>query len=111
MNFDLAKLNRLRSMSLSEIIGRGRQEFVKLADRFLIAGAGEMSDKSLHHEFTTAARNGSGEGTAGRLRDRLRQGSGGFLPSLTERGGIVKKMDRGLSAEPRAIIACGAKTF
>src|SRR5262249_60626462 len=102
MNFDLAKLNRLRSMSLSEIIGRGRQEFVKLADRFLIAGAGEMSDKSLHHEFTTAARNGSGEGTAERLRDRLREGSGRFLASPTESGANVQTLDRSLPRQPDA---------
>src|SRR5215510_4412709 len=94
MNFDLAKLNRLRSMGLSEMIGRGRQEFAKLADRFLIAGAGEMSDKSLYREFTTTARNGSGESTAERLRDRLRSGSGLFLPSGAERGVIVETMDR-----------------
>ncbi len=110
MNFDLAKLNRLRSMGLSEMIGRGRQEFVKLADRFLIAGAGEMSDKSLYHEFTTTARNGSGEGTAERLLDRLRTGSGLFLPSFTEREAIVETMYRRFPGERDAIIASAEKS-
>jgi len=34
MNFDLAKLNKLRDMSLGEALGRGWQEVAKLADRF-----------------------------------------------------------------------------
>src|SRR5262245_19225151 len=110
MNFDLAKLNRLRSMGLSEMIGRGRREFVKLADRFLIAGAGEMSDKSLYREFTTTARNGSGEGTAERLLDRLRTGSGLLLPSFTEREAIVETMDRRFPGERDAIIASARKS-
>ena len=91
MNFDLAKLNRLRSMSLSEMIGRGRQEFVKLADRFLIAGASEMSDKYFYHEFATTARNGSGGGAAEMLRDCLRTRSGPFPPSPAEREARKKK--------------------
>ena len=110
MNFDVAKLNKLRSMRLSEMIGRGRQEFVKLADRFLIAGAGEMSDKYLYHEFTTTARNGSGEGTAEMLRERLRTGSGLIPPSLAERWAIVEMMDRRFPGERDAIIASAEKS-
>src|SRR5215470_11371077 len=110
MNFEVAKLNRLRSMSLSEVIDRGRQEFVKLADRLLIAGAGEMSDKSLYREFTTTARNGSGEGTAETLRDRLRTGSGLFPPSLAERKAIVEIMDHRFPADRDAIIAIAEKS-
>src|SRR5262245_65403592 len=105
MNFDLAKLNRLRSMGLSEMIGRGRREFVKLADRFLIAGAGEMSDKSLYREFTTTARNGSSECAAERLLDRLRSGSGLFPQSGAERGAIVASMGRRFPGERRAVLA------
>src|SRR5215510_2405521 len=111
MNFDVAKLNKIRSMSLGEVIGRGRQEFVKLADRLLIAGAGEMSDKSLYHEFTTTARNGSGEGTAETLRERWLTGSGFFLPSLADREAIVEMMERRFPGEREAIIASAEKSL
>src|SRR5215510_12047370 len=111
MNFDVAKLNKIRSMSLGEVIGRGRQEFVKLADRLLIAGAGEMSDKSLYHEFTTTARNGSGEGTAETLRERWLTGSGFFLPSFAEREAIVEMMERRFPDEREAIIASAEKSL
>ncbi len=92
-------------MKLGEMIGRGRQEFDKLADRFLIPGSGEISDKSLYHEFKARARNGSGEGTAEMVRDRLRTGRGIFLRSLTERGAIIEMMDRRFPGERDAIIA------
>src|SRR5262249_40378205 len=108
--FEVAKLNRLRSMSASEMIGRGRQELFKLADRFLIAGAGEMSDKSLYHEFRATARNGSGEGTAETLRERLRTGRSLFLPSLAERERIVEIMERRFPGERDAIIASAEKS-
>ncbi len=111
MNFDPAKLNKLRGMSLSEMIGRGRQEFFKLADRFLIAGAGEMSDQSLYHEFTTAARNGSGEGSAETLLERLRTRKGLFPPSLAEREAIVEMMGRRFPGERGAIIASAEKSI
>src|SRR5262249_25802781 len=110
MNFEAAKLNRLRSMSVSEMVGRGRQEFVKLADRFLVAGAGEMSDKSLDHEVRATARNGWGEGAAERLRERLRTGSCLFLPSLAERERIVEMMERRFPGERDAIIASAEKS-
>src|SRR5262245_22160282 len=110
MKFDAAKLNQLRGMSLGEMIGRGRQEFCKLADRFLIAGGGEMSDQSLYREFTTAARNGSGEGSAETLRERLRTGRGLFLRSLAEREAVVEMMDRRFPGERDAIIASAEKS-
>src|SRR5262249_22720506 len=111
MSFEVAKLNRLRSMSLSEMIGRGRQEFVKLADRFLIAGAGEMSDKSLYHEFITTARNGSGEGTAEMLRDRLRTRSGPFPPSPAAREAVFGMMNKRFPGERDVIIASAEKSL
>src|SRR5262245_35332099 len=111
MSFDLARLNRLRSMGLSEMIGRGRQEFAKLADRFLIAGAGEMSDKSLYHEFTTTARNGSGVGAAEMLRDRLQRGSGLLLRSGAEREAIVETMGQRFPGARDAIIANAEKSI
>src|SRR5262245_45863317 len=109
MGSEVAKLNRLRSMGLNEMIGRGRQEFAKLADRFLLAGAGEMSDKSLYHEFTTTARNGSGEGSAEMLLDRLRAGIWFFPPSLAERKATVEIMGRRFSGDRDAIIAIAEK--
>ncbi|MGH9936391.1 MAG: heparinase II/III family protein, partial [Blastocatellia bacterium] len=104
-------MNKLRDMSLGEMIGRGRQEFVKLADRFLIAGAGEMSDGALYHEFSSAVRNGSGEGTAETLLERLRAGSGLFLPSLAERAEIVETMNERFRRERDAIIASAEKAI
>ena len=97
-------------MSLSEMLGRGRQEFVKLADRFLIAGAGEMSDRSLYHEFITTARNGSGEGSAEMLRERLRMGRCLFPHSRAGRESIVEMMDQRFPGERDAIIASAEKS-
>ncbi|MGH9768776.1 MAG: heparinase II/III family protein, partial [Blastocatellia bacterium] len=104
-------MNKLRGMCLSEAIGRGRQEFVKLADRFLIASAGEMSDKALYQEFTTTMRNGSGQGTAEALRERLRTGSGAILPHFAERRAIIEMMERRFPAEREAIIASAEKSI
>src|SRR5262249_19424808 len=111
MSFEMAKLNRLRSMRLNEMIGRGRQEFAKLADRFLIPGAGEVSDKSLYHEFKMTARNGSGGGAAEMLRDRLRTGSWLFPASLTERKTIVEIMGSRFPGDRDAIIASAEKSI
>ncbi|HEY6403973.1 MAG TPA: heparinase II/III family protein, partial [Blastocatellia bacterium] len=107
----MAKLNKVRRMGLNEMIGRGRQKFAKLADRFLIAGAGEMSDKSLYQEFTTTARNGSGEGTAEMLLDRLRTGNWLFPPSVAGRKAIVEIMGRRFPGDRDAIIAIAGKSI
>ncbi|HKQ75638.1 MAG TPA: alginate lyase family protein [Blastocatellia bacterium] len=111
MNSTAAKLNKIRGMSLGEVIGRGRQEFAKLTDRLLIAGANEMSDKSLYHEFATTMRNGSGEGSAETLRERWMTGSGFFLPSFAERPAIVEMMERRFPVEREAIIATAEKSL
>ena len=111
MNFETAKLNKLRGMSFSTMLGRGQQEFVKLADRLLIPRAGEMSDEALRQEFTAASRNGSGEGTAEMLRDRLREGNGLFLPALGERKPIVEMMNRRFPREREAILASAEKAI
>lgn len=105
MNINVAKLKKLGGMGLSEVMGRSQQEFAKLADRIFIASAGEMSDEALYREFKTAMRNGSGEGTADLLRDRLREGTGLFLPPLAERKAIVETMNSRFPAERDAIIA------
>jgi hypothetical protein len=109
MNFDLAKLNKLRDMSLGEALGRGRQEIVKLADRFLITDAGEMSDKALFHEFSARSRDGSAAGAAEMLQERLRAGRGLFLPSLARRAGIVETMNKRFRRERDAIVATADK--
>ena len=111
MNFTAAKLNKIRDMSLGEVIGRGRQEFAKLTDRLLIAGANEMSDKSLYHEFATTMRNGSGEGSAETLLERWTTGSGFFLSSFAERPAIVEMMERRFPVEREAIIATAEKSL
>src|SRR5262249_30586339 len=68
-------------------------------------------DRSLYHEFTTTARNGSGEGAAETLRERWLQGSGFFLPSLAEREAIVGMMERRFPGEREAIITSDAKSL
>ncbi|MGH9838073.1 MAG: alginate lyase family protein [Blastocatellia bacterium] len=107
---NIAKLNKLRGMRLSELTGRSQQEFVKLADRLFIASAGEMSDEALYREFLPIARNSSGEGTVELLRDRLRAGTGLFLPPLADRRGIVEMMNRRFPVERDAIIASAEKS-
>ncbi len=109
MSLNIAKLNKLRDMRLGELAGRSQQEFVKLADRLFIASAGEMSDEALYREFHPSARNGSGEGTVELLRDRLRAGTGLFLPPLADRCGIVEMMNRRFPVERDAIIASAEK--
>ncbi len=105
MNFDLAKLNKLRGMSLGEALGRGRQEIAKLADRILTPNAREMVDKALHHELSETISDGSVESAAETLRERLRAGGGLFLPSLARRAGIVETMNRRFRRERDAIVA------
>jgi hypothetical protein len=109
MNFKAAKLNRLREMSLEELIGRSQQELAKLADRLLIGSAGEMSDEALYREFKPEARNGSGEGTVEALRERLCAGERVFLPPLAERAAVVEMMNRRFAEERGAIIAAADK--
>ncbi|MGH9753469.1 MAG: alginate lyase family protein [Blastocatellia bacterium] len=109
MNFDLAKLNKLRDMSLGEALGRGRQEIIKLADRFLTPDAREMSDKALYHELSATTRNGSVEGAAEMLLERLRAGRGLFLPSLARRADVVETMNERFRRERDMIVASAEK--
>ncbi len=110
-SFNTTKLNKLRGMSLDEMVGRTQQEFVKLADRLFIANAVEMSDEALYREFKTQMRNGSGESTAGMLLDRLRRGTGHFLPLFTERRSVVEMMNHRFLPERDAIIATAEKAI
>ena len=111
MNFDLAKLNKLRDMSLGEALGRGWQEVAKLADRFLIANASEMSDEALHQEISATARNGSAPGAAETMRERLRAGRGLFLPSLSRRAAIVEMMNERFRRERDEIVESAEKAI
>ena len=111
MNINTAKLNKLRGMNLDELKERSQQEFVKLTDRYFVAGASEMSDRSLYREFTTASRNGSGEGSAGWLQNRLCAGDGFFLPPLAEREAIVRMMNFRFPGERDAIIGSAEKVI
>ncbi len=111
MSFEITKLNKLRGMSFSEMLGRGQQEFVKLADRLFIAHAEEMSDEALYRECVMTMRNGSVEGTAELLRERLRAGNSLFLPPLTQRQTIVEIMNRRFTASRDTIIAAAEKAL
>ncbi|MFN0085099.1 MAG: alginate lyase family protein [Blastocatellia bacterium] len=96
-------------MSVSEMAGRSRQEFIKRVDRLFIPTAGEMSDEALYREFLPKARNGSGEGTVEFLRERLRGGNGLFLPHLAERRRVVEMMNKRFPEERDAILATAGK--
>jgi hypothetical protein len=60
-------------MGLREIQVRGRQEISKLGERLLPNRQTEMSDEALRREFKPSAVNGTGEGTAGLILERLRK--------------------------------------
>jgi hypothetical protein len=111
MNINTAKLNKLRGMNLDELKERSHQEVVKLADRFFVAGASEMSDRALYREFTMASRNGSGAGSVGLLQNRLCAGDRFFLPPLAERQTIVKMMNFRFPGERDAIIRGAEKVI
>ena len=111
MKLDTAKLNKLSNMGFGEVRARLQQEFVKLTDRCFIARAGEMSDEALYREFVEQARNGSGEGTAEMLKDRLCKEDGAFLPSFNDRRGVVEMMNRRYRSERDAILTSAEKAI
>jgi len=111
MNINTAKLNKLRGMDFDELKERSHQEVVKLADRFFVGAASEMSDQALYREFTMASRNGSGAGSVGLLQNRLCAGDGFFLPPLAERQTIVKLMNCRFPGARDAIIGNAEKVI
>jgi uncharacterized heparinase superfamily protein len=101
----ITQLNKLRGRGFRELMTRGHQELSKLADRVFLVRADEMSDEALYLEFAPVWRNGSGEGTAALLQDRLREGHNLFLPPLGGRRAVVETMNRRFQPERAAILA------
>ncbi len=79
----IAQLEKLRGKSLHEIRVRGRQELAKLNERILGAGSVEMTDAALLREIRPESRNGTGEGSAMLILERVRLAPS--LPSLNRR--------------------------
>lgn len=109
----LSQLNKLRRMGLGEIRVRGQQELSKLSERLLRLHAYEMSDEALNREFVPSARNGTGEGTAALILDRLRSMSRAnpkieirphWFPAIAHRHEISELMAVRFAVERKAII-------
>ena len=78
-----AQLEKLRGKSLREIRVRGTQELAKLNERILGTGTVELTDDALLREIHPASRNGTGEGSAMLMLERIR--SAPLFRSLTHR--------------------------
>src|ERR1044072_13287 len=109
MRTGIAKLKKLRGKSFREIRARGRQEVTKVRER--VFGAAEMSDHALLRQISPRSRNGSSEGTAALILERIRssvdsanQTSSTFFPSLCHREEIVSEMKRRFPAARLALI-------
>jgi hypothetical protein len=111
MKGTIQQFNKLRGRSLEEIKTRGRQEFAKRYDRLFNRTTRRMSDKTLYAEFSGAARNGFGEGSAALLLERIRRKSNLFLPALGEREMITELSLRRFPVESKAIIATAEKAI
>ena len=105
------KLDKLRSMSLNEIVGRTQQEVFKLADRILISQRKEMSDARLFREFKSAFRYGSGEGKTNILQRRWQDGIGIFLFQLADRHRLLEISSQRFPDECQAIISSARKVI
>jgi hypothetical protein len=98
MKHGITKLEKLRGKSLREIRVRGAQELAKLNER--VFGAAELSDAALFRQIDPRSRNGTGEGSAMLILERIRRSTVGagssespFFPSLAcrdELSSIIK---------------------
>src|SRR6185503_18028338 len=91
-----AKLKKLRSMPLRELLARSRQEISKLGERCLNLSVGEMSDASFMRAISPRHQTGGALETASSIGGRIRESigsrsstTGTFLPSLEQRDEIV----------------------
>jgi uncharacterized heparinase superfamily protein len=107
MQISRAKLKKLRGKSLHEIRVRSRQELAKIGER-VFNSAVEMNDKALLRRISPASRNGSAEGTAELILERIRAESKSprqtFFPALACRDEIVDLMQRRFPDERLALI-------
>jgi heparinase II/III-like protein len=79
----IAQLEKLRGRSLREICVRGLQELNKLNERLLGAGTEELTDRALLGEISPRSRNGTGEGSAMLILDRIRSSSAASRSTTT----------------------------
>ena len=112
MQISREKLKKLRGKSLHEIGVRSRQELSKLGER-VFGSAGEMNDGALLKRISPSSRNGSAEGTAELVLERIRDCAGNaeiksrmhtFFPALACRDEVVSMMERRFPDEGRALI-------
>lgn len=112
MRISREKLKKLRSKSLREIGVRSRQELSKIGER-LFSPKAEINDNALLRRISPASRNGSAEGTAELLLERIRASVTDaesnprihtFFPALACRDEIVSLMERRFPAERAALI-------
>lgn len=101
----LAKLNKLRTMSLGEVIGRSQQEFNKLADRLIVPHKGEMSDQVFVEKLDRRARGSAAVGAAAALLGRLSDEGGAFMPGLRDRESAVNVLKTRFPEDCRQIVS------
>src|ERR1041385_1974974 len=73
MRRTISKLKKLRGRSIDEIADRSRQQAFTLRERFFGFGTSEMKDDELFSEFHPRFKNGSDEGSAMLILDRIRR--------------------------------------
>ncbi len=109
----ITQLNKLRRMGLREIQVRGRQELNKLSERLLSSRHAELSDAALKREFNPSTVNGTGEGTAALILERLRNSAAAgpnpsawphWFPAFAYRSEIVATMETRFAVERDELI-------
>ena len=110
MRISRAKLKKLRGKSIHEIRVRGRQELSKIGER-VFGSAAEMNDNVLLKRISRASRNGSAEGTAELILERIRgfvseskAPRKTFFAALACRDEIARVMERRFPGERLALI-------
>jgi hypothetical protein len=104
MNGVLENLKKLRGRSLREVRVRGGQGLAVLCERML--GLSEMRDDQLFRAIHPASRNGSGEGTAALIIERIKaSGAQTFFPSFAHRTEVVALMERRFPEQRRALLS------
>lgn len=107
----LVKLNKIREMSLEEMIGRGQQELLKLTDRFLVPVTSGMSESALYRKFEETARTGKSQVTSSLVVEQLRKRNLQFLPGLKDRQALVDIMLSRFPDDCRAIISAADRAM
>jgi hypothetical protein len=104
MNAVLAKLGKLRGMSLRELRERSAQQCAKLSERWLGLNTHELTDQQLLHELRPVARRATAPKAAAALLEQVQQARH-FLPALRQRAELVRLMETRFPAEREQLIA------